>query len=277
MIPESKQRMTNILHIWNTAGVGGFLSKYMDSVFDCFESFCIMRVKYDPFELMAKGRVYSCNWFKWFLICLIAPSKYHIIHVHGYDRILPFLKILYPHKKIVLHYHGTEIRGNWATKRRFLYRLADKVIVSTPDLLKGAPPQVDYFPNPIDYDLVNELKSPVKLDKAYHVDRYAVDLAKEYATEIGKEMVILDRDNHWLNHRKFLTELTSYAYYIDAKRDFNRKTMIEALSLTALEASYAGVIVVNWKGELVKEFPSLHEKERVCQALYRVYQEVLNG
>ena len=263
--------MTKILHVWNTAGVGGFLAKYMDSVFDCFESHCIMRVKYDPFELMAKGKVYRCNWFKWFLICLVTPRKYHIIHVHGYDRILPFLKILYPNKKIVLNYHGTEIRGNWDTKRRFLYRLADKVIVSTPDLLKGAPSQVEYLPNPIDYDLIDELKAPMKTEMAFHVDRYATDIAKEYATKIGKEMVILDRDNHGVTHRKFLAELTRYAYYIDAKRDFDRKTIIEALSLTALEASYAGVIVVNWKGEFVKEFPERHKKERVCQALYRVY------
>ena len=272
---------TRILHIWNTAGIGGYLARYMDSLFPSLESHCIMRVKYDSFELMAKGKVYTCNWFKWFLMCLIIPYKYHIIHVHGYDRILPFLKILYPRKKILLHYHGTEIRGNWATKKRFLYRLADKIIVSTPDLLKGAPQRVEYLPNPIHYDRIDELKAPVKIDKAFHVDRYATHIAMEYARELGKEMVVLDRENHWLTHKRFLTELTKYAYYIDVKRPNPARTreskIAEALSLTALEASYAGVIVINWRGELIKDFPEHHKKEEVCQALYRIYQEVLNG
>lgn len=266
-----------ILHMWNTAGIGGYLAKYMDSLFPSLESYCIMRVKYDQFELMAQGKVYACNWFKWFLMCLVIPHKYHIIHVHGYDRIVPFLKILYPHKKILLHYHGTEIRGNWAKKTRFLlYGLADKLIVSTPDLLKGAPKRVEYLPNPIHYDRIDELKAPVKTDKAFHVDRYATEVAREYAKEIGKEMVVLDRENHWLNHKKFLTELTKYAYYIDVKRPNNREKRTEALSLTALEASYAGMIVINWRGEIMKEFPEQHKKKNVCQALYRIYQEVLN-
>lgn len=232
-----------------------------------------MRGKYDPFKLMAKGKVYNCNWFKWFLICLIKPSKYDVIHVHSYDKIIPFLKLLYPRKKIIIHYHGTLIRGNWS-KRRLLYKLADKIIVSTPDLLEGAPQGTDYLPNPINYDLIDDVSPCEKIPKIFHVVYYADDVAKEYATKLDKELVIFDRDSQRMAHREFLTELTRYAYYIDVKRDNNRTHILEALSLTGLEASYGGAILINWKGDIIHKFPDHHKKERVCNALYRIYGEI---
>jgi hypothetical protein len=233
-----------------------------------------MRGKYDPSNLMAKGKVYNCNWFKWFLICLIKPRKYDIIHVHSYDKIIPFLKLLYPGKKIIIHYHGTLIRGNWS-KHRLLFKLADKIIVSTPDLLEGAPQGVEYLPNPIDYDLIDNISPNVKIPKIFHAVRYAEDVAKEYAAKLDKELIIFDRDSERMAHKEFLTELTKYAYYIDVKRGHNRPQILEALSLTGLEASYGGAILINWKGDIIPEFPDHHKKDQVCNALYQIYRDVL--
>lgn len=264
-----------VLHLWSTAGIGGLLAKYMDQVYPSLESDCIMRKKYDPSGLTVKGTVYKGNWFSWLFVSLTKPRKFHIIHIHSYDWILPILKVIYPHKKYVLHYHGTEIRGNWTKKRRFLlYRLADQVLVSTPDLLEGAPYHVKYLPNPIDYDLIDSVNIPseAKVRQAFHRDQRAIDKAKIYAREMGLKLVIPSKK---LPHEDFLKTLCEYYFYIDVKRDKARTHILRALSLTALEASYAGLIVINWKGEIVKEFPEHHKKEEVCQALYRIYFDLI--
>jgi hypothetical protein len=258
-----------VLHLWSTAGIGGLLAKYMDQVYPSFESDCIMRKKYDPNRLTVKGTVYKGNWLSWFFVCLTKPRKFHIIHIHSYDWILPILKVIYPHKKYVLHYHGTEIRGNWA-KRRHLYRLADQVLVSTPDLLEGAPYHVKYLPNPIDYDLIDSVNIPseAKARQAFHLDQGAIDKAKIYARERGLKLVI---PSEKVPHEDFLKTLCEYYFYIDVKRDKARTHILRALSLTALEAFYAGAIVINFKGKALTRFPKRHEKAEVCKALYRIY------
>jgi len=48
-------------------------------------------------------------------------------------------------KKIIIHYHGSEIRNK---KQPFFHKFADVVFVSTPDLLKFVPGSI-WLPNPI--------------------------------------------------------------------------------------------------------------------------------
>lgn len=265
-----------VLHLWSTAGVGGLLAKYMDQIYPSLESDCIMRKKYDPRGLTIKGTVYKRNWLSWFFVCLTKPKGFDIIHIHSYDWILPILKILYPHKKFILHYHGTEIRGKWnkpARKRR--YRLADKVLVSTPDLLDGAPYQVEYLPNPIDYDLIDSINIPseAKARQAFHREQRAVDIAKTYTRERGLELVIHCEK---VPHKDFLKILCEYYFYIDVKRDKKGKHVLRALSLIGLEASYAGAIVINFKGKALTHFPKRHEKAEVCKKLYRIYRRLFH-
>ena len=77
---------------------------------------------------------------------------FDIIHIHDLDEIIPWLKHLYHSKPVILHYHGTRVRNRWKERENF-WRKADAILVSTPDLLEGAPKSTIYIPNPIDTDL----------------------------------------------------------------------------------------------------------------------------
>lgn len=74
--------------------------------------------------------------------------KYDIIQIHhklplGADVL--FFKIM--QKKVILHYHGTDIR--WK-KPALFHRFAREIIVSTPDLLEFAPERAKWLPNPFE-------------------------------------------------------------------------------------------------------------------------------
>lgn len=75
-------------------------------------------------------------------------KEYDVFHFHcitctkcGIDLLL--WKLL--GKKVIIHYHGSEIRNK---KQLFFHKLADAIFVSTPDLLKDVP-NATWLPNPI--------------------------------------------------------------------------------------------------------------------------------
>jgi glycosyltransferase involved in cell wall biosynthesis len=77
-----------------------------------------------------------------------------ILHFH-YHTILPFgldlivWKVL--GKEIIMHFHGSDIRGKGTQFLKLL--LADKIFVSTPDLLKWTRGDAVWLPNPINLEL----------------------------------------------------------------------------------------------------------------------------
>ena len=61
--------------------------------------------------------------------CLDRPSKFDIIHIHGAETLIPLFKLL--GKKIVLHYHGSDINEKSRSKsykRIFCRSMADLII-----------------------------------------------------------------------------------------------------------------------------------------------------
>jgi len=75
-------------------------------------------------------------------------ENYDVLHLHGSSLLsrrldLPLHRLR--GKVVVVHYHGSEIRGK---KTRKLDRLAHHLVVSTPDLLRYAP-RATWVPNPV--------------------------------------------------------------------------------------------------------------------------------
>ena len=98
-------------------------------------------------------------------------------------------------------YHGTDIRGEWQNRKKF-WEKADLVTVSTRDLLKGAPENVKYTPNPVDTELFTR-KNPAIPKSALFMDftRYEKnkDVPRTKAEELtSKEklsLTVWERDN----------------------------------------------------------------------------------
>jgi glycosyltransferase involved in cell wall biosynthesis len=180
-----------ILHIDDAAAVSCILAKYQQQTqghnskvikYDIYDKFGFYRF-YRDYVTIAKSE-------DQFLTNIVEESKSaDIIHIHTRSDV--FLKLrnkFGKSKKMVLHYHGTEIRGlkkqklphrsrlsdvaislilkyrkirnTLLLKKRIHYKaqnLADAVIVSTPDLMKYTSTKNAvrklYLPNPIDLDV----------------------------------------------------------------------------------------------------------------------------
>lgn len=269
--------IARVIHVWNTAGIGGLLARYLDRHYD-YESVAISRASHDPFDLATeKTLVWNMRARPWVLRCLWKARNYDIIHLHSGIQWLPVYRRAFPEKKIVLHLHGTKIRGKWDEVD---LSNADMVLVSTRDLLEGSPDGTRWLPNPVDEDLIfkvlNEtVETPMK-GHAFHVDRWAFKEALEYANQNDVELVTFNRDYQSLPHSDFLRLVSLYEYYIDVKRGFpghekEEGKILEAMSLTGLEALALGCKVIDWKGEVHEGLPDIHRSEKVAQLLHEFY------
>ena len=148
-----KSKDLKVLHIWNIAAVPQTLAKFQRKF--GHKSDLIAREIFLPpgaINVFPDTKVVTGSSPKIFALkTLRMARKYDIIHVHSFDKIVPILKRLYRHKKVVLTYHGSDIRERWNIKEKF-YQKADIVTVSTPDLKKTAPENVVYVPNIVDED-----------------------------------------------------------------------------------------------------------------------------
>lgn len=263
-----------VLHLGNTAGVGGYLAEFMAEYHEIKSLVLIPR--YNLFRLSTEFvKNLDCKYKEFFVRCWLKGLFFDIIHIHGEDKTLKILKQIFPYKnkKIIIHYHGSDIRGRWKEKRdRWQY--ADKIIVSTPDLLEGSPEGVEYLPNVIDEKICSLYKRRSKeVDSCFHVYHESSEIAVDYFSNYGVRLIIHHAKFEPLNHFDFLDRLSSYEYYIDVKKRNGK--ILEALSLTGLEALFMGVKVIKWDGSLISEFPDQHRSINVASKLKGIYEDLM--
>lgn len=261
-----------VLHIWNIGGCGSIIAKYMDKLY-ATKSWVVTRKKFDPFGVTRYGECWDCNGKLFTLKALWKARRYDLIHVHAFDRIIPFLKILHPNKPIVLHYHGSDIRERWNERKRLWYK-ADALLVSTKDLLEGAPKDVIYIPNPVDTDLFHPKHTASQPNTAFHMKYFADDLAEEYAEKHGLKLHMHDSVENPIPYQKVADVLCDFGYYIDVKRvDLDFKVG-ECLSKIALQALACGLKVINCKGAIIEGLPPEHQPEDVVAKLFKIYESI---
>lgn len=264
-----------VIHIWGICGIGGLLSRYMDMHYD-YDSISIARKSHDVFDHSnEKTLVWDNRASIWLIKCVLKSRSYDIIHLHSGIQWLPYYRFFYPNKIIVLHLHGTEIRGLWDKKD---LSKADMLLVSTPDLLEGSLDRTLYLPNPIDEDVINNINSlNIKKKKgfAFHSNRYALEIALKYAKDNELKISVLNRDETQLNHITFLKHIAQYEYYIDVKRDFPtyrfESIILKNISLTGLEALALGLKVINWNNEIIEILPDQHKSINIAKMLNDYY------
>jgi len=255
-----------ILHIGNTAGVASVIAKFMDRMFDT-KSLVVMRKVFDKYGLTTYGEAWDCGAKVFAFKCFLLARKFDIVHVHDFDKIVPWLKRFYS-KPVVLHYHGTRIRRRWKERKRF-WSKADVVFVSTQDLLEGAPDHAIYVPNPVDIDLFYPKTNCNRKPKSALAFRYHLDEKKaiNYAQKYGLQLTFLERNIPYKETPKILNQ---YEYYID-------QTEISSLSKTALEALACGCKVINWKGEVIHGLPLEHHPERVVKKVWEIIRSFVQN
>ena len=181
-----------ILHIWNTAGVASLIAKYTDRDFGT-ESLVIHRRAYDPYGLTTFGELLDCGPREFTIRAIAKARGYDIVHVHYFYKIVPYLRLFYPRKSIIMHFHGDDVRGKWKERRRY-WKKANVVLYSTLDLKNHETPKhAIYLPNPVDTEIFRPHGMANEPRGAFHISHDVDDAAMELARSHGVELTIHDR------------------------------------------------------------------------------------
>lgn len=251
--------------------------------------------------------------------CLAEAKSADIIHIHSVEQIvIKIRKVFGNSKRIILHYHGTDIRGlknkniphsstiqntkirtkSYAAKvknrlrllqmgyyrslRTESQKLANEILVSTPDLLLLLP-YAKYLPNPVDVDhfskddtIHNKVNNNNNNNNALTIKTTSGDIQKTllYCKEnnINLKIDVLDRTTTPISYEEIPNFLKKYNIYIDI-RIVNDK-ILENFSKTALESLSCGLKVLNYKLEYIDRLPSIHNPVNVTKELENIYNKI---
>ena len=294
-----------MLHIWDQAGVAFILAKFQQM--NGNESKVIRVKNADKYGIDEFYKEYGLFVTTEELVykSIEEARRADVIHIHSLPEMVINIRNTYGESKvIILHYHGTDIRGfsgdnsrifslrnilkpknivGKIRKRRLhikAQRLADRVIVSTPDLIRLVKGSI-FLPNPIDTDHFNK-----KMIKERSVDVYEgvlvnsevtnVELAMNYCRhkKINLNINIYDRTKNPIYYKDVPNFLKKYDVYIDLR--FVDRKLLKNLSKTALEALACGLRVLNYNLEFVDNLPSEHCPTNVVTILSSIYSNKRN-
>ena len=297
-----------ILHVWDQAGVAFVLVKYQR--LQGLDSKAIMVKEYDKYGI---GTFYS-NFvvqatLENFVQKSIDEAHYaDILHVHSRsDMVLRFRNEFKDSKKIILHYHGTDLRGirkqklphrslvsDLAVRAIFTYRnirdkilirkrihsqaqtIADAVIVSTPDLVSLTNKAI-YLPNPIDTDHFrpDRIRSPHKNPRALTLETEATDArltlnqSRKYKADL--DIDVYDRIKNPIMYSDMPVFLKKYELYVDIR--YVDGKILQNLSKTGLEALACGLNVLDYRLNLLLDLPEENKPSNVGSRLLDIYSK----
>jgi hypothetical protein len=295
-----------ILHVWDQAGVACILAKYQ------------RRQGYSSSVLRVNDQdKYGINKFYSDLIIFSSEQDFiqrslreadsaQLIHVHSrIDVIAPLRERYGKSKKIILHYHGTDIRGLSSpampqkhsrlasilpSSKSILKKLirrksgnivrnrkaqlaADGILVSTPDLLKLVK-RASYLPNPVDIEhfktddnRLNGGKRALTIRSEVTDIEWALDYCKRNNVDLDIETY--DRTQNPVMYQDMPSFLKRYNTYVDI-RLVNGK-ILENLSKSALESLACGLEVLNYRLHYLHGLPSEHDPSAVLSKLSKIY------
>ncbi len=294
-----------VLHIWDQAGVAFILAKFQQM--NGNESKVIRVKNADKYGIDEFYKEYGLFVTTEELVykSIEEARRADVIHIHSLPEMVINIRNTYGESKvIILHYHGTDIRGfsgdnsrifslrnilkpknivGKIRKRRLhikAQRLADRVIVSTPDLIRLVKGSI-FLPNPIDTDhfnkkMIKERSGDVYEGVLVNSEVTNVELAMNYCKhkKINLNVNIYDRTKNPIYYKDVPNFLKKYDVYIDLR--FVDRKLLKNLSKTALEALACGLRVLNYNLEFVDNLPSEHCPTNVVTILSSIYSNKRN-
>jgi hypothetical protein len=290
-----------ILHILDAAGVACIYSKYQQMQGHVTSVIWNKDVadKYGIYDFY-KDYLIKVTYGKFTETCLNEGKTADVIHVHGYiDILFKLRKKFGRQKKIILHYHGTDIRGlknqklphrsllsDTAIKLKMFYRKkigharaqkqADVVCVSTPDLLPLVSNGI-HIPIPIDTKHFSPKINPTgELKKAFTINsevtniQRALDLCKK--NQINFDVEVIDRTKNPIMYSDIPDFIRGYKTYVDIR--YVNDIVLENLSSTALQSLACGLSVVDYKLEFRRGLPKEHDAVNVASQLSKIYSKL---
>lgn len=269
----------DVLHIIDVAGIGSILSYYYSKL-NKGNSIIFYHKKNNFTDTIS--RYYKGQSFLRFRNLLsksiIESSNYDIIHIHGAEHLVPIFKLL--GKKVVLHYHGSDIRTPKRSKdkkRIFSRSLADLIIYNDkalkPKIITFKNVKKRFLPNPIDTELFK--KQDCKKEDG--ISYISASLDKEKTTKAIKQIMdvkIIETDKVQIPYPLMPKIFSKYETYIDIKIT-EKGEILEEFSTAALQALACGCKVYH-NGKFVIDFPNEHSPENVIEKLNSYYLEIFS-
>lgn len=298
----------HILHVWDQAGVAYTLAKYQQQV-QGHEAKVIMIGNYNKYGISEFYKQYILNAAleEFTEKCMEKAKSADILHIHSRIDVLLKLRQKFGNsKKIILHYHGTDIRGlkkqklphrsqlsDLAIRSIMMFRrirdkvlfrkrmhikaqrMADTVIVSTPDLLHLVAKGI-HLPNPVDTDHFkpdsiskNEQKEALTIDTEVTDIQWALDYCKRHNISLNIE--VYNRIKDPIVYKDMPEFLRRYKTYVDIR--YVNKAILQNLSKTALEALACGLKVLDYQLKYRQGLPREHDPINVISRLSNIYSQ----
>ena len=303
-----------ILHINDQAGVSCILAKYQRNYGR--ESKVLSSNKIDKFGILKyyKDYVDIVERDNFVNYCISEAKDADVIHIHSKEEIVVKMRKTFGNsKKIILHYHGTDIRNKvtttdsalqnikiksklFAAKGRYRLRLiqmgyykslqklrlesqtvADEILVSTSDLLSLLP-NAKYLPNPVDV-------------KHFSVDEVGKNRSSNNALTIKTETGNIEQTLQYCKENNIDLKIDVFdrtktpllheqipnllkKYDIYVDIKMVNNQLLESLSKTGLESLACGLKVLNFKLEYLDKLPEMHNPVNVVTQLENIYNKI---
>ena len=304
-----------ILHIHDQAGVSCILAKYQR--LNGIESKVLSSNVIDKLGILKFYKDYvdvvkPANFVDY---CISEAKNADIIHIHSWEELVVRIRKAFGNsKKIILHYHGTDIRGLKNKKRTDLspvknmriqsksyaikvrnrlrliqlgyykslrtesQKLADDILVSTQDFLLLLP-NAKYLPNPVDVEHFS--KDDTNHNKVNNNNALTM---KTESVDVQKTLLYCKENNINLNIEIFdrtktpllHAEIPNFLKKYDIYVDIKivNDKIIESLSKTGLESLACGLRVLNYKLEYIDKLPEKHHPLNVVNQLQNIYNKI---
>jgi hypothetical protein len=293
-----------ILHLNDQAGVACVLAKYQNKLGNEAKVIKVSDDKYGIYEYYNKY-VQLVRQEEFMEKALEEAKNYEIIHIHSLFGLVFHLRKTYgTSKKLILHYHGTDIRGidnfdqrerehnrnlfllifkviankkknkiiNRIARHRLAQILSDNVLLSQKDLsiyVKNA----EYMPIPIDlehfhnYEIRDKKKALLFKTEISNMNKTLEAITNNF----NFSAEIHDRISNPIRYNEMPEFLNQYEMYIDIR--FVRELLLEDLSTTALQSLACGLKVIDPQLKILDTFPLRHDPTQIVDRLLKIYKQ----
>jgi hypothetical protein len=262
-----------VVHVWDTAGVSCIFSKYLRKI--GVES-CVVGKSTKDHDAFGFLRFYgelgvpSNDDAVYMREVWRQVDRADIVHVHSLPELVP--KFHAAGKKVVLHYHGTELIWKPDLNNR---SGADKILITTENLRQHCP-SAELLPNPIDTDHFTPSAGDRNGGWLLFKIRYLImDKILEHLGP-GYNPTIHDRDANPVTYAEMPKFLCRFSGLIDMKYDIHYGHMVDVMSKAGLEALACGLSVLNSKHQIIKGLPDVNKPELAAARLREIYLDLLS-
>ena len=242
-----------ILNVFDCAGMGAIFSHELDN-----GSKVIQLRQLDPFGF---GDFYK-NTDYYNTIGDVLTNAYEVCQ--DYDRVVIWdmpddIPAFNDHPDVTIFYCGSRLRNSPQTCND---HQAKRAFLTSEDLIQYKPKGIfipigvdrNHF-KPMPSDIYDEV--PFKITKTYFLSRL---------NEMRSGIKMHDRDKDPINYRDMPKILNQHRFYDDLKIDTAKPPKpLPFLSGTALQALACGKTVIDWKRDIITEFPEQHDSETAAK------------